>query len=280
MNYYPEIMSPSEAGDPTTASSDQLTEGEVLSKWQELSPLLDTMMARVGNPGSFRTPAGTSLMGDDQASSPYQVSHAIQACLSAGVDHLHAAKRLVVDHGDLHVAAPASLARGAIENLATAYWILRPASRNTRIERVLRWHAKNAKDRETALSPLPAGVGGASADTTLAKLAVVANARDILVKDAQKNYTSTEVVKYCEEHLNVDNSQLGIVFPWRLCSGFAHGRQWAYLGASNVQQEEEVAGVVPVRLTSDLGRALYPVLAATHLLQDLLRLHGQRTAPV
>lgn len=42
------------------------------------------------------------------------------------------------------------LARGAIENLATALWILGPNQRAVRIERTLRWHVKNATDQLSA----------------------------------------------------------------------------------------------------------------------------------
>src|SRR3954451_8752379 len=122
----------------------------VQEKWIEAAPLIDRMMERVGAPGEFPVGAGSSLAGDDRASSPYHVSHALRVCLTAGVDHLHAVKVLVVDNEILHVGAPSSLARGALENFAAAYWILGPESRTDRIERQLRWHAKNFKDGSKA----------------------------------------------------------------------------------------------------------------------------------
>jgi hypothetical protein len=71
---------------------------------------------------------------------------------------------------------------------------------------------------------------------------------------------------------------LGVVLPWRVCSGFAHGRPWAYLGVSDVRVTETGEGdVVGVRLTSNLAKALYPSLAAIQLLERLLRLYEQRS---
>ena len=50
------------------------------------------MAKRTGEPNDFPVSPGSSLAGDDKASNPYQVSHAVQMCLVAGVDHLHAVK--------------------------------------------------------------------------------------------------------------------------------------------------------------------------------------------
>lgn len=130
-----------------------LDDQTVREKWLQAAPLIDRMMERVGTQGEFPVGTGSSLSGDDKASSPYQVSHGLRMCLTAGVDHLHAVKVLVVDKEVLHVGATSSLARGALENFAAAYWILGPDSRNDRIERHLRWYAKNCKDGSEGKGP-------------------------------------------------------------------------------------------------------------------------------
>lgn len=100
------------------------------------------MMERVNDPMDFAVSPGSPLAGDDRASDPYQVSHAVQMCIVAGVDHLHAMKSLLLDLNMLHSAAPFTMVRGALEVLSSAFWILHPAKRTVRVERVLRWHAK------------------------------------------------------------------------------------------------------------------------------------------
>jgi hypothetical protein len=139
----------------------RVAEAEAAAKWKEMSPLLDRLMQRTDDRAEFLISAGSSLFGDDRASDPFQVSHAVRLCMTVGIDHLHAAKVLVVDQGVLHTAAPASLARGALENLATAYWILRPDDRNERVERTLRWHAKNRKDAHQAVKDTELAADGA-----------------------------------------------------------------------------------------------------------------------
>lgn len=104
---------------------------------------------------------------------------------------------------------------------------------------------------------------------------MVGRTRGIPDKTIFKTFTSTEAVTYTED--TAPNLPLGVVFPWQLCSGFAHGRPWAYLGASS-REEFPVADtdVVNVRMTSSLGTALYPNLAALQLLERFLRLYEKR----
>jgi hypothetical protein len=213
------------------------------------------------------------LYGDDNAASPYQVSHVLRMCLTAAVDHLHAVKVLVVDGGILHVAAPSSLSRGALENLATAYWILGPNQRDERIERALRWQAKNFKDSDTATAGrnIP---NHKTLESKLQKLCAVGASRGIAEKTIKSGYSSTEAVQYAEA--TAPNLPLGVVLPWRLCSGFAHGRPWAYLGSLDREESEREGEIVNVKLTSDLGRTLYPALSALQLLERFLRLYDDR----
>jgi hypothetical protein len=105
-------------------------------------------------------------------------------CLVAGVDHLHAVKALFVDLHVLHTAAPFSLVRGSLENLSAAFWILHPKARNQRIERTLRWHAKNFHEQFIALEPLGL-LDEAQRDAKLAKLDAVATPRGISTQDVR-----------------------------------------------------------------------------------------------
>jgi hypothetical protein len=256
-------------------SQPPLSDEEVSRKWLEMAPLIDRMMQRVDTDGEFPVAAGSSLAGDDRDTSPYQLSHALKMCLLAGVDHLHAIKVLILDQGVIHIAAPSSLGRGALENFAAAYWMLGPRDRTKRVLRVLQWYAKNFKDGEkaTARFNMP---GHVALETKLNKLYTIGSRRGITEKAIRTGYTSTEAVEYAE----ADNSDLnlGVLLPWQLCSGFAHGRPWAYLGLSNREEEATTdPDIVRVRLTSDLLKAQYPALASLHLLERFLRLYNERS---
>ena len=258
-----------------TAHKEVLTEQDAQAKWLELAPILERMMERVGTEGEFPVGAGSSLAGDDAAAAPYQVSHVIRMCLTAGTDHLHAAKTLIVDQGLVHVAAPSSLARGALETFATAFWILQPTQRNERVTRSLRWHAKNMHDAEVAVGERDLA-GHIPLKEKLARLDVVANKRSLDLGAIHAGYTSTTAVKCAEE--NLPDLPLGVVLPWRVCSAFAHGRPWAFLGISDIDvAPTEDTEILEVRFTSNLMKALYPTLAAVQLLDRLLRLYEQRS---
>jgi hypothetical protein len=208
-----------------TAHKEVPSEQDAQAKWLELAPLLERMMERVGTEGEFPVAAGSSLAGDDTAAAPYQVSHVIRMCLTAGTDHLHAAKTLIVDQGLVHVAAPSSLARGALETFATAFWILQPTQRNERVTRSLRWHAKNMHDAEVTVGGL-ALAGHIPLKDKFARLDLVANKCrqnkwSLDLSAIHAGYTSTATVKCAEE--NLPDLPLGVVLPWRVCSAFAHG---------------------------------------------------------
>jgi hypothetical protein len=256
-------------------SNPVVNDEDVSRKWLEMGPLIDRMMQRVDASDEFPVAARSSLAGDDAAANPYHTSHALKMCLLAGVDHLHAMKVLILDQQVLHIAAPSSLARGALENFATAYWILGPRSRNERVSRTLRWQATNFKDGDRATASHNLN-GPVSVETKLAKLYVVGARRGVSQREIARGYSSTEAVKFAEA--DSPDLSLGVVLPWRLCSGFAHGRPWAYLSMLNRDVESTAdSDVLQVRLTNDLWRVQYPALAAMHLLEHFLRLYADRS---
>lgn len=213
----------------------ELPEEEVAAKWLEIAPGIEKMATRIQDPGDFPVSRGSSLSGDDTHSAPYCVSHAVRSCLVSGVDHLHAAKCLVLDLQVLHASAIYSLIRGSLENLAAAYWMLHPTRRNDRIERTLRWHAKNFKDQATALQPV--GLADESTrEAKLSRLGAIAVQRGIVVSDVRSGYFSSAAVRYVDEHSPISAPLL----PWQVCSGFAHGRPWAVLGMSEQEEQERV----------------------------------------
>lgn len=228
------------------------------AKWLEMAPLLDRMIERIGTPGEFQVGSNSSLAADDAASDPYHVSHVVRLCLNAGVDHLHAAKVLVVDQQAVHLAAPASLAKGALETLSAAFWVLNPEAGEERVTRALRWHAKNMKDGETATKQLSLP-GYVPLETKLSKLDAVAIRHGLDTREIRDGYSSTETLVYTQAEAK--DLPMGVVFAWRVCSGFAHGRPWAYLGVSELEgSEPDAAGIINIKMTSSATRGAISVV--------------------
>jgi hypothetical protein len=241
-------------------------------KWHEIAELLDVLADRMASENEWPVEPRSSLRGDDRAAKPYHVSHAVISCLFTGIQHLHALKTLIVDAQVLHTGPPWSLARTAIENLATGFWILHPTSRQERVTRTLRWHYRNLRDQEEALRPIMPAFDPPEA--RIQKLSRVATGNSIEMKAVTAGYASTGVIKYLDQHLS---GRGDLTFLWRVGSGMAHGRPWANLGVSDREvsptPDEEV---VDVRLSDDVGRVLLPVLRGLHVTQELLRLLDQR----
>ncbi|MGV9639275.1 hypothetical protein ACWDO0_34370 [Nocardia rhamnosiphila] len=245
----------------------------ITAKWREMSPLIERVTERIGTATEFPVAAGSSLAEDDVATTPYHVSHAVRSCLTSGVDHLHALKSLVVDGGLLHTSAPFSLARGSLENLSLGYWILHPKNQIVRVERALRWHAQNYLDAERALKPRK--VGNSKAGPKILKLEAVARrTRGVPVKAIGEGHSSTTAVRYASTNSVTAGS---VLFAWQLCSGFAHGRPWAVLGASERKlHPTEDPDVTNIELTASSSTVLWVALESLHLLTDVLRTYSQR----
>jgi hypothetical protein len=144
-----------------------------------------------------------------------------------------------------------------------------------RIERTLRWYVRNALDQSEALAEMDVSTRR-SRDHMIDSLEQAMLARvPRLPRNFSRGYYSTGVVKYVEAHR--EDAGLGVLTPWRICSGFAHGRPWVALGL--LEREEfptDEPGVMHLRLTSDGMRTLMGPLAAMHLLEDVLRLFAGR----
>jgi len=250
-------------------SAEQPTD-EISAKWREISDIANTLIRRAGTRGELSIEPGSALAGDDRVlGNKYPLSTPYGNTLGASIDHLHAVTALVVGQQALHVAAPASLARGVLENAGTAFWLAHPRSRDERVMRALRWWYQDAKDSDRAT-----GLG--TSPKRLKELQAIADARQLPVDQVKQKYSSTDVLTYAEEHARyADGQLLEPLFAWRLCSGFAHGKIWANLAASKIEMfETHDPRVSEARLTNDPAHALYPVRVGAHLIEAVLRVHS------
>lgn len=257
-----------------------------LERWPEIVDAIDAMVKRFQDQVHTAQP-GSSLASDDRLTAPYHTSHVIQMLLNAGIDNLNGVRHLIwgrpgeqASHPVLHQAAHYVLARAAIENFATALWILEPPSRPLRVERTLRWHVKNASDHYQAVDELDLPPSKPTAPEKLTRLeAIAAQALGGIPKNFRKGYYPTHVVQYASDSdpRNADRG-LSTMFIWRLCSGFAHGRPWASLAFQEQDiQPTDDPDVMAIRMTSDLTRALLPPKEAVHLLERILKMYDLRS---
>ncbi|ORV49991.1 hypothetical protein AWC02_05270 [Mycolicibacter engbaekii] len=246
----------------------------VEQKWSEYAESIEALAARVGDPDDFRVISRSSLAGDDTKSHPFEVSHALRHIINASVDQLHGVKVVVRDANYQHLAVSNTLVRAALENTATGLWILGPKARPQRIERALRWHARNYHDFANYLT----SSGSSTADMlkrnadSLDQISDVAKRLGIDADRAKSGLKVTEPIKGGALY-----TELPVYNDWQITSGFAHGRPWAHQGFLHREQVDGgTDGHLVYRMTAREDMTLYFAVQALHLLGELLRLRDRR----
>lgn len=251
-----------------------LSDEQVRQKWSEIGVFAEELVDRTGTPNGFAVASGSAFAGDDRHCQPYHASHAVRMSITAAADHLHALCALVLKSGFLHLSAPATLARGALEAASAAVWITSPNLRDERITRALKWNVTDIKDGDKAATeaglPVPTPL-----QDRLDKVETVAVARGLTFKPISGGYKSTEAVKEAEAVLA---PPLGVLFPWRLASGFAHGRRWSMLAMADTMQKQATKdpGVSNIKMENDYSQVLYLGWAAATVTRGAVRLYDQR----
>lgn len=214
---------------------------------------------------------GSSLMKDDQATHPFQVSHAAHAALVSAADHLDALRTLLQDARIVHARAPFTLLRAALENSSTTVWLLAPASRNERVLRRLRlqWADCIAQANvDPVLAPDP---GQARAECR-AKLQAIARARGLTAEEvatvASRPVGFRTIVETAADEARNGTTGRHALYCWMAASGIAHAQQWAIL-RSGTLRHAEVPGALDGNVNLALSasqEALSAVAAATAMM--------------
>jgi hypothetical protein len=183
---------------------------------------------------------GSSLLADDEATSPYLVSQAASAQLVSAADHWDAFRTLLEQAHVVHARAPFTLLRAAIENSATAVWLLAPASRDERVLRRLRLEWKNSGDQENA-EKLIGGEPWTSRDGTKAELQRIARERgltDGMVSQVASSPVafSTIVRTAATDAPRCELTDVQALYCWMAASGIAHAQRWAVMNSSALQR--------------------------------------------
>lgn len=239
---------------------------------------IEPWLKRIDPAGPTAAPRERSVMRrDDKETHPYRMSDAAWHALSHAVDHLHCLRALLKDAHLMHMYAPYSLARAALENASAAVWLLAPDDRSERILRRLRFAALDIRGGEEAKRLVGATSGPKSEADRLDEVRALARRRGIDEKAAVKRVTYGEIVK-----LAGDTTPLGHVpflITWRMCSGIAHGDLWTTL---NVLSREELPGAPPglvhFKITANVKTLLVAVFFAIDMTERGWRLYDERSS--
>lgn len=180
----------------------------------------------------------SSLAKDDEPLGSWGAAKYIQSSFSAGLIHVEAFTKLVVVAHQIDPYSPWTLLRGALENFATAAWLLAGTDREVRRHRVLslwdedfRNRAQHEKDTNHVTGPR--GRTGAERQDEVKRLAQNLGLPKLTKPQA------TNMVYEAAAGAGLEPTQTQAL--WRVASGFAHGRFWPNLRASEVRETMPIA---------------------------------------
>lgn len=218
--------------------------------------------------------AGSRLAEDDRLTHPYDLSHSVAVSIGSSRDHLHALRTLVVDAQALHMAAPFTLARSALENAAQALWLTSPADRETRLLRLFQVQLRDVKERHEAgrllgepnrcptelkkrierITDLAQGAGLSPAACTA------------------RSPGFGRMIREAASAAGFGGDQLQAI--WSLGSGYAHGQSWPLVTAGELVRtpgQADDASVHDYQVTADVPTVVLVVGAATLVLKEAMR---------
>ncbi|MGW6953096.1 hypothetical protein ACWGHD_40075 [Streptomyces xanthophaeus] len=172
----------------------------------------------------------SSIATDDAPLGMYSASTLIRNSHSAGVAHADALRRLVYA-GEVDPQSPWTLMRGALENFATAVWILGGNDRTERRRRTLALWREDMRNRaqheeDTDHQPSSGGKTGRERRQEIEDLALSLG----LPSASLTKPEAGKVIK--EAAVDAGLKAREVTAAWRAASGFAHGRYWPNLRSS------------------------------------------------
>ncbi|MFI0736026.1 hypothetical protein ACH4S9_44685 [Streptomyces sp. NPDC021225] len=200
-----------------------------------LVPLFSAAAAYRGDNHFFLLPdpvPGSSLIKDDEPLKAWGAAKFIQSSFSAGPIQVEALTKLVAVAGQIDPYSPWTLLRAALENFATAVWLLHGKDRDQRRHRVLSLWAEDFRNRAQHESDTN-HVAGPRGRTGQERRAEVQQLADSLGLPKLMKPEATGIISEAAASAGLDPTSTQAL--WRVASGFAHGRFWPNLRASEVR---------------------------------------------
>ena len=236
----------------------------------------DGWAARIDPAADRPRPAPHSpLRGDDDRAHPYELSHATWHSLSHAVDHLSCLRALLRDAQVIHMYAPYSLVRSALENACAAVWMLQPPGRADRLGRRLRFAATDIHNGEQ-VKQLIEQPGPRPEQERMDEVRAIAKRAGIDEAAVRRGATYTEIVKAVGDACGPAASI--IYLSWKLCSGMAHGDFWTtWSAAQRVALPGAPDGVGTFRIEANVKMLMQVTTLATQMTKQGWQLYDQRS---
>ena len=246
---------------------------EVLDKHSVLHEQLDQVID---------VQVGSAISGDDKATYPLSTSSYVRYLLLASADNLAAIRSMIVSEEThtnleltLHPFAPYTLLRNALETAGTALWIIAPASRKERVLRTAKLEYADADLSKAALNSL----GSTDQETYNRRINLIKEMIRPYLEITWKDVTNYGVTGLLREIGKLPNlAQVRPLAKWQICSGMAHGKRWAGLLLSDMEEvgEPTTDGDGTFRLSGSYKHLLMLTHNAVAMQVEAMRLLEQR----
>jgi hypothetical protein len=214
---------------------------------------------------------------DDERTHPYELSHAAWHSLIHAVDHLNCLQAVLRDARMIHMFAPYSLVRSALENASAAVWMLHPNVRTTRLVRRLRFAAANI-DNSERMKRLIGTEGPRPKQELIDEVRDIARRAGVDESEAVRHVSYGEITKAVSSELGLD-----VVLPvvWGLGSGISHGDFWPTLISPTEQADlpGTPPGMATLKITANVQMLMYVTTFATQTTRRGWQLYDQRCQP-
>jgi hypothetical protein len=200
----------------------------------------------------------------------------VQALISA-VDHFETLRLVVQEQHVLPARGGFTLLRAALENAATAVWLLAPVNRDERVFRLLRLEWADAWDEAQAMELM-----GATHERDKRKAALQALARDRGMSQERISQVAARSVGWGEIVATAgdearDLTGMRAKWAWMICSGLAHARRWAALGFLRRELSPGATDdLVGVKLSATEQQVAVMANIAVRMLAEAWRLFDER----
>lgn len=212
---------------------------------QALLRLLDANLSLYDEMNRWpKSEPGSLLFEDDQATYPFPISNDVRYLLLVASDNLSGLRSMIVEgtkNGvptlNLHVFAPYTLIRNAIECAGTALWIMAPAERHERVLRLAQFELEDAKKNQAALTAF----GGNGEETFIRKKGIIEGIiqpyGELSWKSVANGFRITELLRTIGSLPELEG--LNPLGKWQIASGMAHGKRWAGTLISDLKEDAQ-----------------------------------------
>lgn len=212
---------------------------------QALLRLLDANLSLYDEMNRWpKSEPGSLLFEDDQATYPFPISNDVRYLLVVAADNLSGLRSMILEATEngvptlnLHVFAPYTLIRNAIECAGTALWIMAPAERHERVLRLAQFELEDAKKNKAALTAF----GGNGEETFNRKKdiieGIIESYGELSWKSVAGGFRITELLETIGSLPNLDG--LNPLGKWQIASGMAHGKRWAGTLVSDLKEDAQ-----------------------------------------